>query len=68
MLRSSLAILALAVSLGSAQAQAPAPADLDPNNTIVLETKDGKVDDPPAPGPRSQACRADQGADQARLL
>jgi cyclophilin family peptidyl-prolyl cis-trans isomerase len=43
MLRSSLAILALAVSLGSAQAQAPAAANLDPNNTVVLETKDGKV-------------------------
>lgn len=40
MLRSSLAILALAASLGFAQAQAPAN---DPNNTIVLETKDGKV-------------------------
>jgi cyclophilin family peptidyl-prolyl cis-trans isomerase len=43
MLRSSLAILALAISLGSAQAQAPAAANLDPNNTVVLETKDGKV-------------------------
>ncbi|WP_439499003.1 peptidylprolyl isomerase [Bosea sp. (in: a-proteobacteria)] len=40
MLRSSLAILALAASLGCAQAQAPAS---DPNNTVVLETKDGKI-------------------------
>lgn len=40
MLRSSLAILALAASLGCAQAQAPAS---DPNNTVVLETKDGSI-------------------------
>ncbi|MFN3672217.1 MAG: peptidylprolyl isomerase [Bosea sp. (in: a-proteobacteria)] len=38
MLRSSLAALAILASLGFAQAQAP-----DPNNTVVLETKDGAV-------------------------
>ena len=38
MLRSSLAALAILASLGFAQAQAP-----DPNNTVVLETKDGPV-------------------------
>lgn len=44
MLRSTLAALALSLSVGFAQmpAHAQAPA-LDPNNTIVLETKDGKV-------------------------
>ena len=40
MLRSSLAALAVVVSLGAAQAQAPKP---DPENTVVLETKDGPV-------------------------
>lgn len=38
MLRSSLATLAVLASLGFAQAQSP-----DPNNTVVLETKDGPV-------------------------
>ena len=40
MLRSSLAALALLASVGFAQAQAPKP---DPENTVVLETKDGPV-------------------------
>ena len=40
MLRTTLAALALSASFGLAQAQAPA---LDPQNTIVLDTKDGRV-------------------------
>ena len=40
MLRSSLAALAVVASLGFAQAQAPKP---DPENTVILETKDGPV-------------------------
>ena len=40
MLRSSLAALAVVASLGFAQAQSPKP---DPENTVVLETKDGPV-------------------------
>ena len=47
MLRTTLAALALSASIGLAQsqahAQAPAPANLDPQNTVVLETKDGRV-------------------------
>ncbi|AMJ60053.1 peptidylprolyl isomerase [Bosea sp. PAMC 26642] len=38
MLRPAFVALAFAASLGAAHAQAP-----DPNNTLVLETKDGKV-------------------------
>ena len=40
MLRSSLAALAVVASLGAAQAQSPKP---DPENTVILETKDGPV-------------------------
>lgn len=47
MLRTTLAALALTASLGLAQsqanAQAPAPANLDPQNTLALDTKDGRV-------------------------
>ena len=43
MLRTMLAALALSASIGLAQAQAPAPANLDPQNTLALDTKDGRV-------------------------
>lgn len=44
MLRSSLAAFALLASLGLAQAQTAAPAQkADPDNTVVLTTKDGPV-------------------------
>ena len=45
MLRTTLAALALSASLGLAQsgAHAQAPANLDPQNTVVLDTKDGRV-------------------------
>ena len=41
MLRTTLAVLALSASIGLAQAQAP--ANLDPQNTLALDTKDGRV-------------------------
>ncbi|MFC5418379.1 peptidylprolyl isomerase [Bosea eneae] len=43
MLRTTFAALAVSASIGLAHAQAPAPANLDPQNTLALDTKDGRV-------------------------
>ena len=60
-------LAALALGLATATtslAQQPA----DPQNTLYLDTKDGRGDDPLAPGPGAEACGTDQGADEAGLL